>query len=331
MEPVTDPRSASRPWTGGGREVATGADPRDRPVAWCRGLRKAYRRIQAVRDVSFEVHPGEIVALLGPNGAGKSTTILMALGLIRPDAGSAAILGAPVPAPYDTMRRVGVMFERPSFYPWLSGRRNLEVFLGRRGLPPTAIDDAIDRVGLHGAAGRKVKGYSHGMRQRLGLAVALAGKPGLLVLDEPAGGLDPEGIRAFRSILAEEAERGAGVLLSSHMLSEVERSCHRAVFLAGGRVIAEGSVKDLLRARTLFEVVVDPNDRAHAVTLLAAYEPQVVGPDRLLVPSSGAVGSSITEVLASGGVFPESVSERSPTLEDLFFELTEGDPGGAAG
>jgi len=202
----------------------------------CRGLTKRYGDRLAVSAVDLTIHEGEIFGLLGPNGAGKTTILKMILGLVRPTAGEIFVFGTKAPCP-EVLRQAGAMVEKPSFYPWLTGRQNLQVFLDS-GPPgsPGAIDRALAAVDMTEAANRRTKTYSQGMGQRLGMAIALLRSPRLLVLDEPTNGLDPEGIRDFRQLMLRLSGSGVTVLLSSHLLSEVERLCHRVAFLSRGRI-----------------------------------------------------------------------------------------------
>ena len=220
----------------------------------CQGLTKRYGSTVAVEGLDLAVETGQVFGFLGPNGSGKTTTMRMLLGLVRPTSGRAWLNGAPLPDP-DGLFRVGAMIEEPAFYPWLSGRANLEV-LALCGPPlprPDALDRALDRVALAPVAGRKLKAYSQGMRQRLGLAVALLRDPTLLLLDEPTNGMDPAGIREFRSLLRSLADDGTTVFLSSHLLGEVEQVCDRVAVLHAGRLAKQGPVAELTSAGGLEE------------------------------------------------------------------------------
>lgn len=292
-------------------------------VIEARGLCKTYGRHPAVREVSFTVTRGEIVGFLGPNGAGKSTTLRMLLGLARPTRGEALLLGHPSPPPHHLLARVGALFEDPGFYPWMSGRRNLEVLLGDQ-TDRTGIDEVLTVLGLEAASARKVRTYSRGMRQRLGLALALSCAPEILILDEPGDGLDPAGTREIRAILRAQADRGCAVLLSSHQLSEVERACDRVIVLSAGKVVASGTLAELGGDEVWVDVRVPPTVEAQALRALAGLEVRREGPGEILVRERS--GRVIAETLAAAGVFPESITPRTSTLEERFFQLTEDNP-----
>jgi ABC-2 type transport system ATP-binding protein len=216
-------------------------------VIRCRGLGKRYGATAAVDGLDLAVEAGQVFGFLGRNGAGKTTTMRMLLGLIRPTAGQAWLNGRQVPDP-GGLADVGAMIEEPAFYPWLTGRRNLAV-LALCGPPLRTGKDQVTavlgRVGLAGVADHKVKTYSQGMRQRLGLAAALLRDPAVLLLDEPSNGMDPAGIREFRTLLRSLADQGRTVFLSSHLLAEVAQVCDQVAVLADGRLVNQGRVEDL--------------------------------------------------------------------------------------
>ncbi|MGY6018619.1 ABC transporter ATP-binding protein [Streptomyces spinosirectus] len=290
-------------------------------VIRCEGLTKRYGAALAVDGLDLTVGAGRVVGFLGPNGSGKTTTMRMLLGLVRPTRGRAWIHGRPLPDP-DGLARVGAMIEEPCFHPWATGRRNLEFLaLAGRVPPPDAVGRALARVGLAGAAGRKVRTYSQGMRQRLGLAAALLRAPSLLILDEPANGMDPAGIREMRSLLRELAGTGTTVFLSSHLLSEIEHVCDRVAVLHAGRLIEEGPVSEI--ARPTVRVTVDPADLARAAALLADHRPRSGGPGRLLVEDADP--REINQRLGRGGVWAHEVRREPGALEKRFLSLTADD------
>jgi ABC-2 type transport system ATP-binding protein len=224
-------------------------------VIRCRGLGKRYGATVAVDGLDLTVEAGQVFGFVGRNGAGKTTTMRMLLGLVRPTAGQAWLNGRPLPDPAG-LASVGAMIEEPCFYPWMTGRRNLEV-LALCGPPLLAgrkqMTAVLDRAGLTAVADRRVKTYSQGMRQRLGLAAALLREPALLLLDEPSNGMDPAGIREFRTLLRTLADQGTTVFLSSHLLTEVAQVCDQIAVVAGGRLVNQGRVQDLAAGGDLEE------------------------------------------------------------------------------
>lgn len=213
------------------------------------GLTKRYKDVTAVDLLSFEVAPGVVTGFLGPNGAGKTTTLRMILGLVTPTSGRALIDGRPYAQLASPRRAVGAVLETSGFHPGRSGRDHLRILARAAQLPPGRVDEVLDRVGLTEAAARRVGGYSLGMRQRLGLAAGLLGDPGVLILDEPANGLDPAGVAELRELLRSLAAEGRTVLMSSHVLSEVAQSVDRVVIVADGTLRYAGALADLTGAR----------------------------------------------------------------------------------
>jgi ABC-2 type transport system ATP-binding protein len=285
----------------------------------CEGLSKAFGDTVAVDDLWLEVAAGQVYGFLGPNGAGKTTTIRMLLGLIAPSGGRAWLLDRPLPDPR-VVARTGSMIEEPAFYPWLSGRANLEVTAATSGLRPdrAEISRVLGLAGLADVAAHKVKTYSQGMRQRLGLAQALLGSPSLLVIDEPTNGLDPAGIREFRNLLQGLGADGTTVFLSSHLLAEVEQVCDRVAVIARGRLVEEGPPGQLGVTRRRVRVQVDGRDVAAAAGLLARWPVRREGSDFLVDHQEGR---DVNGVLAAAGVIAESVTVVQPSLEARFLEL----------
>jgi ABC-2 type transport system ATP-binding protein len=246
------------------------------PVIELTDISKTYGRseggVRAVRDVSLSVRGGEVYGFLGPNGAGKSTTIRMLLGLISPTGGEVRLFGQKLATEPAVLKRVGSLVDGGNFYPFLSGRRNLEVLARTHGMERAAekgrIDTLLDQVGLGGDGGRKVKGYSTGMRQRLGVAAALLNDPDVVILDEPANGLDAAGIQEMRFLIRRLAEEdGKAVFLSSHLLHEVQQLCDRVAIITKGAVVHESTIADLLRHDSGFPGG-GPADRGRAVRAL---------------------------------------------------------------
>jgi ABC-2 type transport system ATP-binding protein len=228
----------------------TFTDVPQEPAIRAIGLTKRYGGKAAVDDLSFAVLPGRVTGFLGPNGAGKSTTMRLVLGLERPDAGTAAVCGRPYTKLKAPLRQVGAMLEAKSFHPGRSGRAHLLCLAQSQALPARRVEEVIDLVGLRAAADRRAGGYSLGMAQRLGIAAALLGDPGVLVLDEPVNGLDPEGVRWLRGLLKRLAAEGRTVLVSSHLMNEMAVTADHLLILGRGRLLADCSTADFVRRYT---------------------------------------------------------------------------------
>ncbi len=287
-------------------------------------LQKLFGPVRAVEDVSLQVQRGEVVGFLGPNGAGKTTTIGMILGLLYPTAGIVELFGKPVtPTRNAPLRRVGALVGAPSFVPYLSARENLRLMARLHpGLPATRIEETLALVGLREAASRAAGSFSSGMKQRLGLAMALLHRPELLILDEPTNGMDPAGMREMRTLLRELAGRGVTVMLSSHLLHEVEQVCDRVVVLNRGRVAAQGPVSSLLGQQTAVRVRVDSPAEA-ALVLRALPGAADIRYNGAWVTASGVSGQAVVAHLTAHGMVPSEVSSGRSDLESLFLELTQ--------
>lgn len=293
-----------------------------RYVIETRDLTKVYgARIRAVDRLNLAVRRGEVYGFLGPNGAGKTTTLRMLLGLIHPTSGSAMVLGR-APGDPEGLARVGAMVEEPAFYPYLSGRDNLRVIARYAGLPDDGIDAALDAVELSGRGGDRFKGYSQGMRQRLGVAAALLKDPELLILDEPTNGLDPAGMADMRSLIRRLGSGDRTVLLSSHMLGEVQQVGDRVGVISRGALIAAGAVAEL-RGRGSVLVRAEPLAlaRERAERLLGTERVDVLD-GTLRLDADPADTPKITRELVLAGVAVSEIREMERTLEDVFFELT---------
>jgi ABC-2 type transport system ATP-binding protein len=291
-------------------------------VVRAESLTKRFGSVVAVEDLSFALAAGTITGFLGPNGAGKTTTLRMVLGLTAPSGGRALVFDHPYAKLEQPSLRIGTVLEATDFHPGRSGRDHLRMLGQAVGLPDSRADDALARVELADAARRRVKGYSLGMRQRLGLAAALLGDPELLVLDEPANGLDPEGVRWLRDFLRSFASEGRTVLISSHVLAEVAQTVDQILIINRGRLVIESAL-DELTARVGGAVrVLSP----HPGELAAALERERLnvtenGDHAILV--AGATCERVGEIaFAAGIVVHELVSEAS-SLEDVFLELTK--------
>ena len=281
-------------------------------------LTKTYGERRAVDRVSMTVRRGEVYGFLGPNGAGKTTTLRILLGLVRPTGGKASVLGQ---RPGQAIARVGALVEGPGFYPSLSGRDNLRVMGRYRGLPDAAAAQALDRVGLGDRGGDKFKSYSLGMKQRLGVALALMGEPELIVLDEPTNGLDPAGMADMRRLFVELARGGQTVLLSSHLLAEVQEICDRVGVINQGALVNEATVAELRGGATL-RVRGLPVDLALATAMRVAGDDGVRLEGEHLVLTDGTSAPDLTRALVAAGVDVHEVSTAERTLEQVFFEMT---------
>ncbi|MBF6234320.1 ABC transporter ATP-binding protein [Nocardia farcinica] len=283
------------------------------------GLTKRYGEHTAVDDVGMRVAAGEVYGFLGPNGAGKTTTLRMLAGLIRPSAGTATVLGG-APGDPAVLRRIGVLIEGPGFYPYLSGRENLRVLARYRGLGRAEVDEALDRVGLTARGGDRFRTYSLGMKQRLGVGAALLGRPDLLILDEPTNGLDPAGMAEMRALIAGLAGEGHTVLLSSHLLSEVQEICDRVGVIANGRLVTESTVAELRGGAALF-VRAEPWETAlSAVRGIAGTVRRAGEGIRIDAPADAAPDVARAVVAAGADLLELRVDEKS--LEEVFFEIT---------
>jgi ABC-2 type transport system ATP-binding protein len=295
-----------------------------------RGLCKSYGELVAVDDVDLSVEAGDVFGYLGPNGAGKTTSLRMMLGLIAPTAGSVRLFGRDPQASVKALEGVAGFVEAPSFYPYLNGRTNLDLFAALDGGGAKGrIEEALQIVGLGDRAKDKVGTYSHGMRQRLGIAASLLRAPRLLLLDEPATGLDPGGMRDMRDLIRNLSAQGMTVLLSSHLLAEVEELCNRVAIVREGRVAYQGSLEELRRqAGSAYLLRTTDDERARRVAEAQKGIGEVrVAPERGLVFSAegeGAIGA-LSLALAESGALILELSSRHATLEDLFFRLTEGE------
>jgi len=283
------------------------------------GLTKRFGSLVAVDHLDFTVEPGRVTGFLGPNGAGKTTTLRMLLGLVQPNSGTATIGGRAyrdLPHPLGT---VGAALESTNFHPGRSGRDHLRVLAAAGGIPDRRVDELLELVGIPAAAGKRAGGYSMGMRQRLGLAAAMLGDPQVLVLDEPANGLDPEGIRWLRQFLRHLAAEGKTVLVSSHMLSEVEQTVDDVVIIANGRSVAQGPIDSLRGEPTVYVRAGQPDGLRSA--LLAGGLVATPADDGGLVVKTHDL-ARVGELAFLGGIPLHELRPLASDLEDLFFRLT---------
>lgn len=289
-----------------------------------RGVSYRFRGRPAVDDLDLDVPRGIVYGFLGPNGAGKTTTLRLLLGLLRPESGEIEVLGRDLREERsEILRRVGALVDTPALYAHLTGRENLELSRRLRDLPGSATHRALALVGLEGAADRLVRGYSSGMRQRLGIALAILGSPDLLILDEPTNALDPAGIYEIRVLVRELVDNhGATVLLSSHLLSEVEEVADRVGILHRGRLRFQGEIKDLRGSGTAHDFEVDDIERASRIIANAGFVVCSTKVGVRAAHTSRDDAATINHILCTAGVRVYGSARRLPTLEDIFLELT---------
>lgn len=322
---------------------AAGTDGRPDAVLTVRNVKKKIKNRMIIKGVSFEVRAGEVFGFLGPNGSGKTTTIRMLVGLIKPTDGSVTVCGKDVQKEHNAaLLQIGSIVENPDMYGFMSGWENLEHFAGMLpNISEQRLHEVVKIVGLKNRIYDKVKTYSLGMKQRLGIAQALLGKPKLLILDEPTNGLDPQGIKELRDFVRLLADQGMSLFISSHLLSEIQMLCDRVAIISRGEVIAVGGVKELLqqsKGRVLWQV--NHDERANRL-LTETPGVETVREDQAgdLAEVSRAPGSrlivtqmaieripAINRKLVEAGVDVFSVQVKNPSLEELFLSLTEGEP-----
>jgi ABC-2 type transport system ATP-binding protein len=292
------------------------------PVIEVERLTKRYGKLIAVDDLSFTVNRGSVTGFLGPNGAGKTTTLRAILGLASPTAGRTIVLGTDYRHLADAPRRVGAVLEASDFHPGRSGRDHLRSLALAAGIPFARVEEVLRLVELEPAAGRRVKGYSLGMRQRLGLASALLGEPELLVLDEPANGLDPEGMRWLRDFMRAFAAKGGSVLVSSHVLAEVEQTVDRVVIINRGRFVAEAAL-DEITARVASSVRVRSPEAERLAGLLTADGATAMAAGDGLLSVSGVPAARVGEIATANGVVLHELVSEETSLEEAFLALTQ--------
>jgi ABC-2 type transport system ATP-binding protein len=291
------------------------------PVVVAESLTKRFGKVLAVDDLSFVLEAGTITGFLGPNGAGKTTTLRMVLGLAAPTSGRALVFERPYAQLAHPALRIGAVLEATDFHPGRSGRDHLRTLGTAVGVPDSRVDEVLALVELQDAARRRVKGYSLGMRQRLGLAAALLGEPDLLILDEPANGLDPEGVRWLRDFLRSFASEGRTVLVSSHVLAEVAQTVERVLIISRGRLIVESSLSDLT-ARVGGAIRVRSADPAKLEAALSRESLKVTASGDQVLFVHGATSERVGEVAFAAGIPVHELVAEGSSLEEIFLELT---------
>lgn len=297
-----------------------------------RDLTKRYGRTLAVDRISFSVERGQVFGFLGPNGSGKTTTIGMLVGILRPTAGGFELFGeASREGRLRVRGRIGATLEQPNFYPYLSGRDNLRLVARVKASGKREVDEALDLVGLHGHRKRKFKAYSLGMKQRLALAATMLGDPDLVILDEPANGLDPEGMREIREIIGRLAARGATIFLSSHLLWEVERTCTHVAILRKGRIVRQASVPEITRGGTVAAIRGGDGVEPERLRALAAEYPAAIASrvrerdGSVIVDLRHDDLAGLNRWVAERGVYLDHLAREQRSLEDVFIEATRVD------
>ena len=297
----------------------------DGPALSVSGLTKTFGKLKAVEDLSFEMPRGGVIGFVGPNGSGKSTTIRMLLGLIKPTGGNAEILGYGICTPSTYMHKVGALVESPVFYPGLSGSNNLRALAKLGGFSPEQVPQVLETVGLASRAGDKVANYSLGMKQRLGIAVALLPDPELLILDEPTNGLDPAGIVEIRNLLKQIGSSGRTVFVSTHLLSEVEAEADRLVMIHNGRLVFAGELADIMQ-KACEAVYAAPENTAEL--------PKLIGlvteaghlfrqeDDAIIIIAPKEWSSELNRLAASKGINLRELRPECESLEDIFLNMT---------
>jgi ABC-2 type transport system ATP-binding protein len=297
------------------------------PAIRALSLTKRYGARAAVDSIDFEIPTGVVAGFVGPNGSGKTTTIRMLLSLVAPTSGTAEVLGVPVDRPADYLPRVGALIEGPAFYWWLSGRRNLEVLAALDGTPPERVEEVLRMVELEDRAGDRVFGYSLGMKQRLGIAAALLARPQLLILDEPANGLDPAGIQEMRRLLSRLRDDGVTVFISSHILAELEQVADWILVLKEGRLLFAGTKDDLLRRRqtTLVLVPERPEQLDELCTLLGSGGfPAAREDGHVRIDGFTGAAAAVNRKAMDAGIALEEITRVRSNLEDTFLAITGG-------
>ncbi|MFI6731570.1 ABC transporter ATP-binding protein [Nonomuraea sp. NPDC050451] len=292
-----------------------------------RELTKRYGGVTAVRDLSFTVRPGQVTGFLGPNGAGKSTTMRVILGLHRPSAGAATVNGRPYAAHPDPLRQVGALMEVTPAHGGRTAYQHLLALARTHGIPPARVVEVLEQAGLSSAAGRRVGGFSLGMRRRLGVAAALLGDPSVVIMDEPVNGLDPDGVLWVRTLLRSLADEGRTVLVSSHLMSEMALTARQLVIIGRGRLLAEASVAELIARAGTDAVLVRCPRAAQLRDLLVRHGASVTSAETGVLEVGGLAGEAISALAAREGLALHELTPRQVSLEEAYMELTRSERG----
>jgi ABC-2 type transport system ATP-binding protein len=304
-----------------------GASDERPPAIRVRGLTKRYGSRAAIDGLDFDIPAGVIAGFIGPNGSGKTTTIRILLSLVAPTAGTAEVLGSSIDHPAEYLPRVGALIEEPAFYWWLSGRRNLEILAALDGTPSSRVDEVLAVVELGDRADDRVFGYSLGMKQRLGIAAALLPRPALLILDEPANGLDPAGIQEMRRLFARLREQGVTIFISSHILSELEQVADWILVLKEGHLLFHGTIAELLERRRMTLVLVPERiDQLDELAALLTARGHSTSRHSNAVHVEGLAGraADINREVMQAGIALEEITPTRSSLEDTFLAITGG-------
>jgi ABC-2 type transport system ATP-binding protein len=300
----------------------------DGPVLSANGLTKRFGKLKAVEDLTFEMPRGGVIGFVGPNGAGKSTTIRVLLGLIKPTGGNAEVLGHGICTPSAYLNKVGALIESPAFYPGLSGSINLRALAKLGGFPTEQVPRVLETVGLTSRSGDKVANYSLGMKQRLGIAVALLPDPELLILDEPTNGLDPAGIVEIRNLLRQIGSSGKTVFVSTHLLSEVEAEADRLVMIHNGRLVFAGELADIMQkaCESVYAAPENPADLPLLTGLVSeAGHLFRQEDDAIIIAAPKKWSSELNRLATSKGVNLRELRPQCESLEDIFLSMTRGE------
>jgi ABC-2 type transport system ATP-binding protein len=279
-------------------------------------LNKHYGKLHAVKNISFEIEAGQAFGLLGPNGSGKTTTLGMLLGVLNKDKGNFKWFGEDLSK--SIKKRIGAILETPNFYPYLSGKRNLQIVCYLKDAPLSKIDEVLEFTGLKGREGDQFKKYSLGMKQRLAIAVALVSDPEVLVLDEPTNGLDPQGIKDVREMIRKLADSGKTIILASHLLDEVQKVCSHTAILKQGELLYNGKIE----TQETSEFIIDYSNHDKIIELAsnnAHFKISGKEDDKFVIEANNLNGSSVNRLFAEQGIYLESIIQRKAGLEKLFF------------